>query len=293
MEKPSKQISDRMRKVRSKDTVIEKTMERILRQLYLKYEKQPKIIGHPDFVLKEEKIAIFCDSSFWHGRPTSKQHFKRNRFFWEQKIEENRRRDRKNNRVLRKLGWKVLRFWDDDILGRPRFVARKILRKASPLPAKRLVAAELFCGVGGMAHGFFLEGIDVLAGFDVDKTCKYSYEKNNSAKFVEKSVSALDGQEIRKLYPDGSITILAGCAPCQLFSPYAHTKKKQSDKWKLLNEFSKIINQVHPDIVTMENVPTLLSYNKGKVFSDFFENLKRGEYHIWYDIVDCADYGIP
>jgi DNA (cytosine-5)-methyltransferase 1 len=292
-EKPTKQISDRMRRVRSKDTVIEKTMERLLKQLYLKYEKQPKMIGHPDFVLREEKIAIFCDSSFWHGRPTKKQRFNRNQSFWEQKINENRKRDRKTNRILRKLGWKVLRFWDDDILKRPKFIARKILRYASPLPGKRLSAVELFCGAGGMAHGFFLEGIDVVTGFDVNKSCKYAYEKNNSTKFKEKSVSDLDGQEIRKLYPEDSIKILAGCAPCQPYSPYAHNKKKKSDKWKLLYEFSRIIRQVHPDIVTMENVPTLVSYGKGKVFLDFVENLKREGYHVGYEIVKCLNYGIP
>jgi DNA (cytosine-5)-methyltransferase 1 len=293
MEKPSKQISDRMRKVRSKNTVIEKTMERLLKQLYLKYEKQPKMVGHPDFILKEEKIAIFCDSSFWHGRPSKKQHFKRNPAFWEHKINENRKRDKKTNQTLRKLSWKVLRFWDDDILKRPRFIARKILRYAHPLPEKRLVTVELFCGGGGMAHGFFLEGIDIVAGFDVDKSCKYAYEKNNSARFKGESVSDLDGEEIKKLYPEDSIKILAGCAPCQPYSPYSHNKKKKSDKWKLLYEFSRIINQVKPDIITIENVPTLLSYNKSKVFLDFVENLKGEGYHVWYKIVNCPDYGIP
>ena len=292
-EKPSKQISDRMRKVRGKDTVIEKTMEQLLKQLYLKYEKQPKMIGHPDFILSEEKIVIFCDSSFWHGRPTQRQNFKRNKLFWEQKIKENRIRDRRNNRILRKLGWKVLRFWDDDILKRPPFVARKILRNANPLSGKRLATVELFCGAGGMAHGFFLEGINVIAGFDIDKTCKHAYEKNNSTRFRGKDIKLLDGDEIKKLYPEGSVKILAGCAPCQPFSPYAHTKKKETDKWKLLYEFSRLINQVHPDIITMENVPTLLSYDGGKVFSDFVENLKREGYQFWYDIVNCPDYGIP
>ena len=292
-EKPSKQISDRMRKVRSKDTVIEKTMERLLRQLYLKYEKQPKMVGHPDFILREEKIAIFCDSSFWHGRLTQKQHFKRNQLFWEHKIRENRRRDRKNNSILRKLGWKVLRFWDDDILKRPRFVARKILKKVNPVPGSRIATVELFCGAGGMAHGFFLEGIDVIAGFDVDKTCKYAYKKNNSARFKEKDISDLNAQEIRKLYPEDSVKVLAGCAPCQPFSTYAYTRKEKNDKWTLLYEFSRIINQVHPDIVTMENVPTLITYDNGKVFSDFVENLKGKGYHVWYDTVNCPDYGIP
>lgn len=293
IEKPSKEVSDRMRKVRSKDTVIEKSTERLLKQLYLQYEKQPKMLGHPDFILPDQKIAIFCDSSFWHGRTTKKQFFKRNQSFWEHKIQENKKRDRKTNRDLRRLGWKVLRFWDDDILKRPMFIARKILSYADPPPEQRLAAVDLFCGAGGLTHGFFLEGIRVIDGYDVDKTCKYTYEKNNASKFVDKSVAVLSGEEIKKLYPEGSIKILAGCAPCQPFSPYAHTKKKESDKWKLLYEFMRIIGEVQPDIITMENVPTLISYNKGKVFSDFVDNLRAQQYHIWYDIVNCLDYGIP
>jgi DNA (cytosine-5)-methyltransferase 1 len=292
-EMPSKQISDRMRKVRCKDTLIERKMERLLKQIYLSYETQPKMIGHPDFKLKDQKIAIFCDSSFWHGHPSKKQQFKRNRAFWEHKIEENRKRDAKNNRILRKLGWKVLRFWDDDILKRPIMVARKLLRTADPPPARRLVAVELFCGAGGLAHGFYLEGIKVVKGFDLDTSCKYAYEKNNSAKFVEKNVGSLDGNEVKRLYPADSIKILAGCAPCQPFSPYAHTKKKETDKWNLLYKFSKIIDQVQPDIVTMENVPTLISFKEGKIFSDFVENLRRQNYHVWYDVVNCLKYGVP
>jgi DNA mismatch endonuclease (patch repair protein) len=146
IERPSKETSDRMRKVRSKDTKIERTMERLLRQLYLSYEKQPKMIGHPDFILRDEKIAIFCDSSFWHGRPTKKQVFKTNRLFWEQKIKTNVDRDKRNTILLRKLGWKVLRFWDEDIENNPKCVARKIMKTANPLPKKPLAMVEMFCG---------------------------------------------------------------------------------------------------------------------------------------------------
>jgi DNA (cytosine-5)-methyltransferase 1 len=292
-EKPTKQVSDRMKKVKSKGSKIEQTMESLLKQLCLKYEKQPKMVAHPDFILRNEKIAIFCDSAFWHGKVSEKQNFKRNKLFWEQKIEANRQRDEKNNRVLSELGWKVLRFWDHNILKNSRFVAKTILTEVNPLPEKRLVAVELFCGAGGMSHGFFLEGIDVVAGFDVDKTCKYPYEKNNSATFIEKSVSEIDGEEIKKLYPEGSIKILAGCAPCQPFSSYTQKKKKDSDKWRLLYEFTRLIDYVLPDIITMENVSRLMSYDKGKVFGDFLENLKNRGYKIWYEMVKCPNYGIP
>lgn len=296
IERPSKETSDRMRKVRSKDTKIERTTERLLRQLYLSYEKQPKMIGHPDFILKDQKIAIFCDSSFWHGRPTKKQVFKTNRLFWEQKIKANVDRDKKNSILLRKLGWKVLRFWDEDIENNPKCVARKIMKTANPLPKKRLATVEMFCGAGGLAHGFFLEGIKIVAGFDIDNTCKYAYEKNNLARFNDVDVENINANEIKKIkkmYPEGSLKILAGCAPCQPFSPYVRTKKKESDKWKLLYSFSKLVNEIKPDIITMENVPTLLSYKNGQVLKDFIDNLKKNGYFIWHKVVKCEEYGVP
>jgi len=293
IEEPTKATSEKMKKIKNKDTLIERRMERLLKQIYVNYEKQPKMFGHPDFILRNENIAIFCDSSFWHGRPSKKQHFKRNRAFWEYKIKENRKRDKRINRKLRSKGWHVLRFWDDDILGRPKIVARKILRYANPSPQKGIVVVELFCGAGGLAHGFYLEGIDVIAGFDLDDTCKFAYEKNNSAKFIHKDVDFLESQKVNNLYPSESIKILAGCAPCQPFSSYTRTKNTDNDKWDLLYEFSRIINQVKPDIVTMENVPTLKSFDNGRVISDFVNNLKRQQYYPWCDVVNGLDYGLP
>jgi len=78
------------------------------------------IIGKPDFLWKDKKVAVFCDSSFWHGyrRMTTQRHrFKSNKKFWVKKILRNMERDREVNRLLRKQGWKVLRFWDFQIEG--------------------------------------------------------------------------------------------------------------------------------------------------------------------------------
>lgn len=117
--KPSKKVSERMKKVKSKDTKLEKTMEKTLKSLDIKYEKQPNVEGHPDFRIKGTNVLIFCDSSFWHGRKEKERNgeaFKKNREFWTKKLTENRKRDRRINRRLRKNGWSVHRFWDTDIL---------------------------------------------------------------------------------------------------------------------------------------------------------------------------------
>jgi DNA mismatch endonuclease, patch repair protein len=97
----------------------------------IRYRKQyKKVIGRPDFALPGAKLAVFCDSSFWHGRgwPGAAVAFKSNQTFWIQKIEGNIRRDEEVNAALAKLGWTVVRFWDDEILERPEHCVRKVLR---------------------------------------------------------------------------------------------------------------------------------------------------------------------
>lgn len=110
-----------MSRIKSKGSLIERIAEKALKKRKLKFTPHPKsIIGKPDFVLPESRIAIFCDSSFWHGykKMTTLRHdFKRNRKFWIKKILANIDRDKKVNRLLRRDGWKVIRFWDFQIKG--------------------------------------------------------------------------------------------------------------------------------------------------------------------------------
>ncbi len=130
-EKPSKEVSERMKKVKSVGTSLEKGMESILRSLGIRYQKQPNLQGHPDFRISGTNVLIFCDSSFWHGRREKEitgNAFKKNREFWREKLTENRKRDTRNNRALRKSGWSVQRFWDTDILKRPDKVRNRLWR---------------------------------------------------------------------------------------------------------------------------------------------------------------------
>lgn len=95
-----------MSRVKAKDTSIEKSLGKALWAAGLRYRKHyKKLIGTPDFVLPKYKIAIFCDSAFWHGykNMTTKRHkFKSNVAFWAQKIKRNIQKDKKVNKQLRK-----------------------------------------------------------------------------------------------------------------------------------------------------------------------------------------------
>lgn len=156
------------------------------------------------------------------------------------------------------------------------------------------VAIDLFCGVGGLSYGLKKAGISIVAGIDLDSSFQYPYEENIGATFLSKDIADVQGNELEKFFGVGSskIKIMAGCAPCQPFSPHSNKNKnrQQSEKWHLIDEFKRLIGETTPDIVTMENVPNLA---KQKIFEDFVDFLEEKEYFVLYSIVYCPDYGIP
>ena len=150
---------------------------------------------------------------------------------------------------------------------------------------------DLFCGAGGLTHGLIRAGLPVVAGIDVDAACRYPFETNNGARFVDKDIKNVTPSELRKLYGDAEIRILAGCAPCQPFSTYSQRYDTlNSPRWPLLYQFARLVKSVRPDIVTMENVPLV---EKHAVFDDFVTTLRRLGYQVWQGVVDCTQYGLP
>ena len=107
-----------MQAVKSKDSKIEIKLRSALWKRGLRYRKHYRHLpGKPDIVFVSLKIAIFCDSEFWHGYmwEERKHDIKSNRKFWHSKIERNIERDKEINQKLKSMGWKVLRFWGKEI----------------------------------------------------------------------------------------------------------------------------------------------------------------------------------
>lgn len=157
----------------------------------------------------------------------------------------------------------------------------------------RVACVDLFCGAGGLTHGFILEGLPVVAGIDLDPACRFPYEENNGqAQFLERDVSKVTTEELKALFGDAALTILAGCAPCQPFSTYAQRYELdgRDGKWGLLYQFARLAEGSLPDVITMENVPTVA---KHEVFHDFVDTLRRLGYKVWFDVVDSSWYGVP
>ena len=107
-----------MQAIRGKDTSIEVKLRKELWNRGTHYRKNCKTVyGHPDIVFIGKKVAVFCDSEFWHGFDweNNKNRIQSNRDYWIPKIERNMERDREVNAKLKSEGWIVIRFWGKEI----------------------------------------------------------------------------------------------------------------------------------------------------------------------------------
>ena len=117
--KTKEQISFNMKRVKNKDSDIELLLRKELWRRGLRYRKNVTgIIGKPDIVFKSRKVAVFCDSEFFHGYnwEVKKQKLGSNRDYWIRKIERNKERDRENDLRLIAMDWIPVHFWGQEIL---------------------------------------------------------------------------------------------------------------------------------------------------------------------------------
>ena len=111
-------------------TAPEEKVAGLLKKLRIRYRRNVKTLpGRPDFVIKSAKTAIFVHGCFWHAHPNCKlaKRPKTNKRFWQQKAIDNRKRDLRKNRLLRKKGWHVMTIWQCK-LRRPEQVQKRLRR---------------------------------------------------------------------------------------------------------------------------------------------------------------------
>jgi DNA (cytosine-5)-methyltransferase 1 len=162
---------------------------------------------------------------------------------------------------------------------------------------KRYKAIDFFCGGGGMTCGLRQAGIDVIAGVDIDKEVKETYEYNNKGTvFIEKDIRRVHSNYFERnfgIQKNDDELILVGCSPCQFYS-IINTDKESSLKTKdLLKNFARFIEYYRPGYVLVENVPGILT-NKQSIWPTFYKKLQNLGYNkIVYDIVDMSYYGVP
>jgi DNA (cytosine-5)-methyltransferase 1 len=156
----------------------------------------------------------------------------------------------------------------------------------------RIVAVDLFCGAGGLSRGLLDAGIEVAAGYDLDPACAYPYLTGCRAAFHEADVARLPGRQVAAHWPAGAVRMLVGCAPCQPFSYYTQGRKAKpgDNRWRLLGEFARLVEETQPDVVSMENVPRLTRH---PVFAAFVDGLRDLGYAVAFAAEDCVRHGVP
>jgi DNA (cytosine-5)-methyltransferase 1 len=150
---------------------------------------------------------------------------------------------------------------------------------------------DLFCGAGGLTRGLLDAGIKMKLGVDIDPACEYPYTVNNKVSFLLKSVRHIGICDLKNVYDENHVKLLAGCAPCQPFSSLNLCKKNYTPKANrnLLLAFLKAVELVKPDLIAMENVPLLA---RSDIFRYFISDLQKMKYFTNYKIINCVDFGV-
>lgn len=161
-----------------------------------------------------------------------------------------------------------------------------------------LKAIDFFCGIGGVTRGFLNKGIDVIAGIDIDVSCKDTYEANNirpngePVKFFANDIINFDLTKVTSLLNPNDKLILIGCAPCQPFTKITQNLQGRNKERGLLQCFGEIILKLKPEYLFLENVQGLNSPANKLVLDAFLHSLKP-QYNITPQIVNAMNYGVP
>lgn len=171
----------------------------------------------------------------------------------------------------------------------------------------KIKAIDLFSGCGGVSCGLVQAGFNVKGAVEIDKDAIkiYSgYKPLSKVNVINDDICNVSGRNILKAakIKENELYLLAGCPPCQNFSLQnpLNALKTDEEKKKLLFEFLRIIEELYPPFILMENVPGIKTSSGGAILNEFLEELKNegsnnlGEqYIVLHDILNAADYGVP
>jgi DNA (cytosine-5)-methyltransferase 1 len=300
--KTPEQISYNMRRVKNKDSAIEVLLRKELWSRGLRYRKNPKhIFGHPDIAFLGKKVAVFCDSEFWHGYDweNKKKDFKSNQKFWHPKIERNIQRDKEVTLQLEQNGWRVIRFWGTAIKKDVKKCADIIEEAVGKHMTKQFTSIDLFAGIGGIRLGFekaFGENIKTVFVSEWDKYAQQTYRANfNDAFDIAGDITKIDENDIP------SFDLCLAGFPCQAFS-LAGRRQGFDDDYKglcrgtLFLDVARICEKHKPKAIFCENVKGLVMHDKGRTF----QIIKKTFHDLGYTVytnndktLNSKDFGVP
>ena len=146
-------------------------------------------------------------------------------------------------------------------------------------------AIDFFCGAGGLTRGLLNAGIAVTVGLDANEGCRKTYEENNKpAKFLCADIRHLKGKELKAKL--GSCAreefLMAGCAPCQPFSQIRRGGRTKDGT--LLWHFARLVSELKPGQILIENVPGLKRVKGFSTYLRFFKLLEEMDYAVAEDV---------
>lgn len=156
-----------------------------------------------------------------------------------------------------------------------------------------LSAVDLFGGAGGLGLGVARSGFDVRVAVEMDKEAVNTYKHNHpKATVLARDIREVSGNDLLALTPGRKVGLLMGCAPCQGFCSLTTKQKREDPRNALVLEMARLVEEIEPDAVLMENVPGLLTRGKA-LFYRFVGRLRDAGYSPQWWIVQMADYGVP
>jgi len=156
-----------------------------------------------------------------------------------------------------------------------------------------LTAIDLFSGGGGLSLGLKKAGFNVVAAVEINSKITKTYKANHKKTVViERDIREVTGKEIMELVQCDKIILVAGCPPCQGFSSLTSKFDREDSRNDLILEMARIVEELNPVMVMMENVPGLA--NRGKyLLNQFVSRLEAKGYTTNCDVFQLADYEIP
>jgi DNA (cytosine-5)-methyltransferase 1 len=156
-----------------------------------------------------------------------------------------------------------------------------------------LTAVDVFAGGGGLTVGLKRAGFRVVAAVEIEPHAFATYKTNHpEVQAYKQDIRTVKGRSLVQCSPNGSVDLLSGCPPCQGFSTLTSRRKQFDPRNELVLEMSRLIEEVQPQIVMIENVPGLPK--KGaELFNKLLEKLDSRGYMSEWGVLQVADYGVP
>lgn len=160
---------------------------------------------------------------------------------------------------------------------------------------KMYSSIDLFSGGGGLSEGMRQAGFKINAAVEINPIAAETFRLNHKdAVVIERDIQYVSSSELLKQcgITPGQLDLLAGCPPCQGFSSLTAKYKRNDERNTLIKEVSRLVKDLMPRAVMIENVPGLMK--KGQTYLlDFVRTLEDLGYIVNYDVLQVADYGVP